>query len=51
MCLCRALLPAQQELAANLTAAIETQDLNAAKAAYLRLRPIYEQIEVCCCYL
>lgn len=43
----RALLPVQQQHAANLTAAITAQDLEAARAAYLAMRPFYEQIEAC----
>lgn len=43
---CRALLPTQLRLVANLTAAIQSRDLDAAKAAYTRSRPVYEQIEV-----
>ena len=43
---CRALLPTQLQLVANLTAAIQSKDLDAAKTAYTRSRPVYEQIEV-----
>lgn len=42
----KGLLVVQQEHAANLSSAIRAQDLDAAKLAYLRLRPYYEQIEV-----
>lgn len=45
----RGLLVVQQEHAANLSSAIRAQDLDAAKLAYLRLRPYYEQIEVRLC--
>lgn len=41
----KALLPYQAKEAKALTAAITSKDLAAAKAAYTRMRPIYEQIE------
>lgn len=47
MFLChRALLPFQLQAVANLTTAIQSGNLNAARAAYARARPPYEQFEV-----
>ena len=38
---------AQQTQATQLSAAIRVKDLDGAQGAYQRMRPMYEQIEVC----
>ena len=40
-------MAAQQTQATQLTAAIRVKDLDGARSAYQRMRPMYKQIEVC----